>query len=93
MNELQIAKEVFLSILKWVLVFILLNNLIWAVLFFALVNGSEVSNTQEIVGENNTQEMSNGQIKTNITPKGVACFASKNKYETIIWNKGEHWKA
>ena len=60
MNELQIAKEVFLSILKWVLVFILLNNLIWAVLFFALVNGSEVSNTQEIVGENNTQEMSNG---------------------------------
>ena len=60
MNELQIAKEVFLSILKWVLVFILLNNLIWAMLFFALVNGSEVSNTQEIVGENNTQEMSNG---------------------------------
>lgn len=60
MNELQIAKEVFLSILKWVLVFILLNNLIWAVLFFALVNGSEVSNTQEIVGENNTQEMVNG---------------------------------
>ena len=60
MNELQIAKEVFLSILKWVLVFILLNNLIWAVLFFALVNGSEVSNTQEIVGENNTQEMING---------------------------------
>lgn len=60
MSELQIAKEVFLSILKWVLVFILLNNLIWAVLFFVLVNGSEVSNTQEIVGENNTQEMSNG---------------------------------
>ena len=60
MNELQIAKEVFLSILKWVLVFILLNNLIWAVLFFALVNGSEVSNAQEIVGENNTQEMVNG---------------------------------
>lgn len=60
MNELQIAKEVFLSILKWVLVFILLNNLIWAVLFFALVNGSEVSNTQDIVGENNTQEMRNG---------------------------------
>ena len=60
MNELQIAKEVFLSILKWVLVFILLNNLIWAVLFFALVNGSEVSNTQDIVGENNIQEMNNG---------------------------------
>lgn len=60
MNELQIAKEVFMSILKWVLVIILLNNLIWAVFVYGLVGSSNVSNTQEITGENNIQEMTNG---------------------------------
>ena len=60
MNELQIAKEVFLSILKWVLVFILLNNLIWALLFLFLVNGADVTKSQDIIGENNIQEMNNG---------------------------------
>jgi hypothetical protein len=60
MNELQIAKEVFLSILKWVLVFILLNNLIWALLFFFLVNGADVTKSQDIIGENNIQEMNDG---------------------------------
>ncbi len=59
MNELQIAKEVFLSILKWVLFIMLLNNLIWALLVYFMVSTSDVSNSQEINGENNIQELRN----------------------------------
>lgn len=60
MSELQVAKEVFLSIFKWVLLFIIVNNLIWALLFFGIVSSSDVSNSQNILGENNKQEMTNG---------------------------------
>lgn len=60
MSELQVAKEVFLSIFKWVLWFIIVNNLIWALLFLGIVSSSDVSNSQNILGENNKQEMTNG---------------------------------
>ena len=60
MNELQVAKEVFLSIFKWVLIFVVVNNLLWALLFFGTISFSEVSNSQNIMGENNKQEMTNG---------------------------------
>ena len=60
MSELQVAKEVFLSIFKWVLWFIIVNNLIWALLFLGIVSSSDVSNNQNLLGENNKQEMTNG---------------------------------
>lgn len=60
MNELQIAKEVFLSILKWVLVVILLNNLIWALLVFWMISGNEASLSVSQDGRENYQEVKNG---------------------------------
>lgn len=60
MNELQIAKEVFLSIIKWFLIVILVNNIIWGVVFFyAIYNtSSSVSVAQD--GTENYQEVANG---------------------------------
>ena len=60
MNELQIAKEVFLSILKWVLVFILLNNLIWALLVVWMISGNDASLSVSQDGRENYQEVKNG---------------------------------
>ena len=60
MNELQIAKEVFLSILKWVLVFILLNNLIWAILVMWMIGGNDASLSVSQDGRENYQEVKNG---------------------------------
>lgn len=60
MNELQIAKEVFLSILKWVLVFILLNNLIWALLVVWMIGGNDANLSVSQDGRENYQEVKNG---------------------------------
>lgn len=60
MSELQIAKEVFLSILKWVLIVILLNNLIWALLVFWMISGNEASLSVSQDGRENYQEVKNG---------------------------------
>lgn len=60
MNELQIAKEVFMSILKWVLVFILLNNLIWAILVMWMIGGNDASLSVSQDGRENYQEVTNG---------------------------------
>lgn len=60
MNELQIAKEVFLSIIKWFLIVLLINNLIWGVVIFKMLSGEDVGMTQIQDGTNNLQEMSNG---------------------------------
>lgn len=53
MNEFQIAKEVFLSIVKWFLWFIVFNNLVWAVVF--LIGTSTITGDVSQGGENNNQ--------------------------------------
>ena len=60
MNELQIAKEVFLSIIKWFLIVLLINNLIWGGVVFSMLYGGDMQITQSQDGENNRQEMNNG---------------------------------
>ena len=59
MNEWQIAKEVFLSIIKYFLYFIVINNLIWAAVFF--VGTSSISGETYQEGVNNNQEVSYGK--------------------------------
>lgn len=59
MNELQIAKEVFLSVVKYFLWFIVFNNLIWAAVFF--VGTSSISGETYQDGTNNNQEVSYGK--------------------------------
>lgn len=61
MNELQIAKEVFLSIIKWFLWFIVFNNLVWVLIHF--VDTSKLEGDIFQGGENNiqTQEVSYGK--------------------------------
>jgi len=60
MNEFQIAKEVFLSIVKWFLVVLLLNNLIWGVVLYSFVSDTSTDINQSQDGTNNYQEMTNG---------------------------------
>ena len=59
MNEWQIAKETFLSIVKYFLIFIFLNNLVW----FAVCMSKDSSISGETFqdGENNTQEVNYGE--------------------------------
>lgn len=52
--------EVFMSLTKWFLVVLLVNNLIWAGILYGLINGTQETNTQYIDGENNVQELNNG---------------------------------
>lgn len=59
-NEPNAFIEVFLSLVKWFLIVLLINNLIWASVLYGIVNGAEITNTQYIDGEDNVQELSNG---------------------------------
>ena len=61
MNEFQIAKEVFLSVVKYFLWFIVFNNLVWAIVF--LIGTSTITGDVSQGGENNiqTQEVSYGK--------------------------------
>lgn len=60
MNEWQIAKEVLLSVIKWFLLFIVVNNLIW--LLIVLTSSSvDVSNNVSQDGISNRQEVVNGK--------------------------------
>ena len=52
--------EVFMSLIKWFLIILLVNNLIWAGVVYVLVAGNDASITQMQDGTNNTQEMING---------------------------------
>lgn len=59
----NIAVEVFLSLVKWFLIFVVVNNLIWAGVFLAhfhSINGS--SSTVELLqdGHDNNQSVTNG---------------------------------
>ena len=51
--------ETFLSLIKYFLIFIAVNNLIWAAAL--LVNGSSISTDADLSGENNIQEINNGK--------------------------------
>lgn len=66
MNELQIAKEVFLSILKWVIasnvVTAIIVSLIWGAVLYNILNGNtaDIKQTQDGINNYNYQEMKNG---------------------------------
>ena len=52
--------EVFMSLVKWFLAFVIVNNLIWGLVMYSLVadTSTEINQTQD--GTNNYQEMTNG---------------------------------
>jgi hypothetical protein len=47
--------EVFLSLVKWFLIILLLNNLIWGAIFYSAVNGDGLHAEQEQGGHDNYQ--------------------------------------
>lgn len=59
MKPFNESVETFLSLIKYFLIFIFLNNLIWAVLF--INNTSSIDTDAYINGENNNQEVTNGK--------------------------------
>lgn len=63
MKKPNLLVEQFLSMLKIFLIFVILNNLIWAGVFFGYVDRSfggsyDIAMTQD--GENNNQSLTNG---------------------------------
>lgn len=58
----NIAVEVFLSLVKWFLVILIINNLIWAGLFVHYVNKSVTDSNIEMTqdGQQNNQSITNG---------------------------------
>lgn len=64
MKQPNIAVEVFLSLVKWFLVFIVLNNVIWAGIFTYYLNKSitDVAHNIEMTqdGQDNNQSITNG---------------------------------
>ena len=61
MNDLQIAKEVFLSIIKWFLLVMLANNLIWGVVYYKTIHESSYDVDVVQDGRDNNQEVLNGK--------------------------------
>jgi hypothetical protein len=62
MEKPNIAVEVFLSLVKWFLVILIINNLIWAGLFVHYVNKSAIDTSVEMTqdGQHNNQSITNG---------------------------------
>ena len=62
MKQPNIAVEVFLSLVKYFLLFIILNNLIWAGIHFSYVAKSFSGTAMEVMqdGTNNNQSVKNG---------------------------------
>ena len=62
-KEPNIAVETFLALVKWFLVILIVNNLIWAGIHFgyysSTFNGTEVNDVYQ-GGSNNNQEIANG---------------------------------
>ena len=52
--------EVFMSLIKWFLLFTLINNGIWALVHYGIFSTSSAEITQTQDGTNNYQEMTNG---------------------------------
>lgn len=61
-NKPNIAVEVFLSLVKWFLIFIIANNLIWAGIFTYYLNKSVTDSNIEMTqdGQQNNQSITNG---------------------------------
>lgn len=63
-NKPNIAVEVFLSLVKWFLIILIINNLIWAGLFIHYVNKSVADTPHNIEmtqdGQDNNQSITNG---------------------------------
>lgn len=62
MKQPNIAVEVFLSLVKWFLVFIVLNNVIWAGVHYGYFAKSFNGTSMEVMqdGTNNNQSVTNG---------------------------------
>lgn len=62
MKEPNIAVEVFLSLVKYFLLFVLINNIIWATIHFGYVYKSFNGTSMEVMqdGTNNNQSVTNG---------------------------------
>lgn len=60
MNEWQIAKEVLLSVIKWFLLFIVINNLIWLLIVLTYTPADVVGKVEHIDGSTINQEVKNG---------------------------------
>ena len=58
----NIAVEVFLSLVKYFLLFVVINNLIWAAIHFGYVTKSFGGTSLEVMqdGTNNNQSVKNG---------------------------------
>jgi hypothetical protein len=54
--------EVFLSLVKWFLIVLLLNNAIWGIIFYRTVASSFEQTELVQDGENNLQGINNGTI-------------------------------
>lgn len=59
MEKPNIAVEVFMSLVKWFLVILLLNNLIWGAIFYSAINGDSMQASQKQDGTNNYQAINN----------------------------------
>lgn len=60
MNEWQIAKEVLLSVIKWFLLFIFVNNLIWLLIVLTYTPSDVSGKVEHIEGSTINQEVRNG---------------------------------
>ena len=60
MNKPNLTVEIFMSVIKWFLLFVIVNNLIWFFVVHSLVGGSGASISQTQDGESNYQELVNG---------------------------------
>lgn len=58
-NKPNVAVEVFLSLVKWFLIFVVINNLIWAGIYFFGGNSVELGQN-EISSIYNNQSVTNG---------------------------------
>lgn len=54
--------EVFMSLIKWFLIILLLNNAIWGIIFYKTVSSSNEQTELAQDGENNIQGINNGTI-------------------------------
>ena len=60
MNEWQIAKEVLLSVIKWFLLFVIVNNLIWLLIVLSNAPADVSGKVEHIEGSTINQEVKNG---------------------------------
>lgn len=60
MNEWQIAKEVLLSVIKWFLLFIVANNLVWLLVVLSGSSQELSGKVEHIESSTIKQEVKNG---------------------------------